>query len=56
VNAPILAQALLEHGMLDSAIAGAANLITDAGDLIQAKPWVLIIVAVIVALLIRPKR
>jgi hypothetical protein len=50
----MIAQAMIERGMLESASLGIANIVTGIGDAVQAQPY-LTIAAVVVAgfLLIR---
>jgi len=52
----ILAQAVLEHGMLDSALTDVSNAITGAGSFIQTRPWVWVVLAVVLFLLVRRRR
>jgi len=52
----VLAQALVEKGLLDGAISGASTFFSNAGDIVQTKPYLLVIPAVVLFLLLKPKR
>jgi hypothetical protein len=51
-----IAQALLEKGLLDGAIAGVSSAVDAAGAVFQERPWLAIVVALIVGLLIFSRR
>jgi hypothetical protein len=48
----LLAQAVLEKGMLDSASLGISNFVTGVGDIVQANPYPVIGVLVVVFFLL----
>ena len=52
----MLAQALIEKGMLDGAIAGVSTFLLNVGEMVQARPYLLIVVAVVIVLLLRRRR
>jgi len=56
VPSVVIAQALAEKGLLDGAISGASNFLTSAVDVFQARPYLLIVVAVVLFFLLKPKR
>ena len=49
----MLAQALIERGLLDSAITGLGALLLRGSFIIQEHPWVWVVVALVLAMLIR---
>jgi hypothetical protein len=52
----VVAQALAEKGLLDGAIAGVSGFFTNITGTIQDKPYLLIVVAIILALLLKKRR
>ena len=53
---PIVAQALVEKGALDGVAAGISGFFYEVTSTVQAKPYLLIVVAVVFFLLLKPKR
>jgi hypothetical protein len=51
-----LAQALVEKGALDGVAAGIASFFNQTTATVQEKPYLLIILAVVLFLLLKPKR
>ena len=52
----MLAQALIERGMLESASLGIANFISGAGDFVQAQPYLTIAVVIVAGFLLIRRR
>jgi hypothetical protein len=52
----MLAQAVLEKGMLDSASLGISNFVTGVGDIVQANPYPVIGVLVVVLFFLLRRR
>ena len=52
----ILAQALIEKGALDGVAAGIANFFYQTTATVQERPYLLIVLAVVLFLLLKPKR
>lgn len=52
----MLAQALIERGMLESASLGIANVVTSVGDVVQAQPYLTIAVVVVAGFLLIRRR
>jgi hypothetical protein len=52
----ILAQALIEKSLLDGMSVGISHAFDSAATLIQTRPWIAIVVAVIVLLALRPRK
>ena len=50
------AQAVLEKGMLDGMSLGISNFFTQVSDVVQANPYVVIVIAVVVLFLLRRRR
>ena len=53
---PIFAQALAEKGALDGVASGISNFFVDITNTVQANPYWLILLAVVLFLLLKPKR
>jgi hypothetical protein len=53
---PVIAQAMVEKGMLDGAVAGIHNALATVGHAIEAKPYLLIVLAVVLFLLLKKRR
>jgi hypothetical protein len=51
-----IAQALIEKGLLDGAIAGVSSAVDAAGAVFQERPWLVVVVAGIVVLVIFVRR
>jgi hypothetical protein len=51
-----IAQAILEKGLLDGAIAGVSSAVYVAGAVFQERPWLVVVVAAIVVLVILGRR
>jgi hypothetical protein len=52
----VFAQALLEKGMLDGAVTGVSGFFNDLTYTVQDKPYLLIIAAIVLALLLKRRR
>ena len=52
----VAAQALAEKGLLDGAIAGVSGFFTNITDTVQDKPYLLIVLAIVLALLLKKRR
>jgi hypothetical protein len=52
----MIAQALVEKGLLDGASLSLTNLFTQAGDLIRARPYLLLALVIVLFLLLRRPR
>jgi hypothetical protein len=52
----IVAQALVERGMLDGAITGVSGFFTNLTYTVEDKPYLLIIAAIVLALLLKKRR
>ena len=51
-----IAEALLEKGLLDGAVAGVSSAVDAAGAVFQERPWLVVVVAGIVGVLIFSRR
>ena len=52
----ILAQALAEKGALDGAITGVSAALSNLGGIVENRPWLLIVLAVVLFFLLKRKR
>jgi hypothetical protein len=52
----MLAQALIEKSMLDGMSQGISNTFERVGTVIQERPWIAIVVVIIVLLSLRPRK
>ncbi len=52
----VVGQALAEKALLDSAVAGVSGFFTNIFDVIQDKPYFLILVAIVLFLLLKKRR
>jgi hypothetical protein len=52
----VVAQALAEKGLLDGAITGVSGLFTNITDTVRDKPYLLIVLAIVLALLLKKRR
>ena len=53
---PIVAQALLEKGLLDRVFTGISEAFIDVGRFIQSRPYLLIVLGVVLYFLLRRRR
>lgn len=56
MTVPLLAQALVEKGVLDGAVLGFERLVDDAGSMVREYPWVALAVVVVALFLFKRRR
>ena len=52
----MIAQAILEKGVLDGAATGLSSIVDNAASVFQARPWILVVIAIAVGLFIFRRR